>query len=119
MRSREGSALIAEQLAFQKTIRDGGAVDAEKRVLLSWAVSVDELRHQLLACAALSCNEHRAVRRCDLLNVRINLSHWGALADHPLAIVKPGSGHVTCGQGLLGEGIREAPVNSRGQRFVR
>ena len=54
----EGALLVAEQLALQQVLRDGGAVEGQERRLGARAVLVDRPGHQLLAGAALSGDQH-------------------------------------------------------------
>lgn len=60
-RTGKGPAFIPEQFAFEQTIRQGSAVDADKRFLAPRAVPVDQFGCQFLAGTALSGNENGAV----------------------------------------------------------
>ena len=55
--SGERPGLIAEQLAFQQGFRYGGTVNSHKWTAFSGAVIVDTLCKQLLAGAALACEQ--------------------------------------------------------------
>src|SRR2546426_858616 len=59
----EGAALVAEQLRFEETLRDGGAVHGDQGAALARARAMNRLRQQLLARAALALDQHREVRR--------------------------------------------------------
>ena len=54
----EGPGLIAEQLALQQAVADGGAVDGHERAVPAVAGVVDGLGEQLLAGAGLSQDQH-------------------------------------------------------------
>ena len=54
LRPGEGALLVAEQLALQQRLRDGGTVEGQERRLGPRAVLVDGAGHQLLARAALA-----------------------------------------------------------------
>jgi hypothetical protein len=47
----EGSLFVTEQLALEKVLWDGRAVDDDERTVLPMAVIVNSLGDQLLACA--------------------------------------------------------------------
>src|SRR2546429_4771170 len=55
---REGSLFIAEEFTFQKRVRNGRAVNTDERFLMPGTVFVDQLGHQLLACARFSSDEN-------------------------------------------------------------
>jgi len=57
----EGAFLVAEQLAFQKTLRQRGAVHGDKRALGSPAVPMKRMRDQFLTGSAFSLKEHGRV----------------------------------------------------------
>src|SRR5215510_699253 len=54
---REGATLVAEQLALEQALRDGGAVDLDEGPLAARPLDVEKSCHQLLAGAALPCDE--------------------------------------------------------------
>ncbi len=54
----EGSVLVAEELAFQEGIRDGSAVDGNKRFPAPGAGGVDGVGKKLLAGSAFPADEN-------------------------------------------------------------
>ena len=60
-RAGERALLVAEQLAFQQRLGQGGAVEADERAVLARAGVVDGPGDQLLADAALAADQHRGV----------------------------------------------------------
>ena len=72
----EGALLVAEQLALQQVLRDGGAVERQERRLGAGAVLVDGARDQLLAGAALAGDQHRHVLGGDAANGLVDLAAW-------------------------------------------
>ena len=59
---------MAEELALEEGLRDGGAVDGDERPLPAPPRLVDDPRGQLLARAALAGDEDRGVGVADLLD---------------------------------------------------
>src|SRR6185436_11047832 len=59
--ARERAPLVAEQLGFQESLGDGGAVDGDEAALAPAAVPVDGAGHQLLARSAVSQEQHGSV----------------------------------------------------------
>ena len=57
----EGSPLVAEQLGFQQRLGNGRTVDGDEPAFAPAAVPVDGPRHQLLARAAVTQQQHRGV----------------------------------------------------------
>ena len=57
---------MTEQLAFQQILVQSRAVDFDVRALLARAHLMDGMRHQLLAGAALTADQHRGVAFTDL-----------------------------------------------------
>src|SRR5690606_34165303 len=74
-RAGEGSPLMTEQLALQKSFGDGGAVDADKRLRLAVGMKVNGLGDQLLARAALAGDQDRDVVGDHLLQNGVHLAH--------------------------------------------
>src|SRR5438132_5018673 len=58
-----GAALVAKQLGFEETLRDGGAGHRDQGAALARAPAMNRLRQELLARAALALDQHREVRR--------------------------------------------------------
>ena len=57
--SGEGSALVTEELAFKKIVRNGCHVDRHERPRLARTELVDGFRHQFLACTTLAGDQDR------------------------------------------------------------
>ena len=62
MRAGEGAFFVPEQFAFQKRLRDGAAIDGDKRPVFARAALVDGPRRHFLAGAAFAQEEGRARR---------------------------------------------------------
>ncbi|MNP14098.1 hypothetical protein D3C76_1064090 [compost metagenome] len=60
-RTGEGAFAIAEQLGLDQTFRDGGAVDRNKGFVGTRAGLVQGARHDLLAGAGLTQQQHRQI----------------------------------------------------------
>ena len=74
-RAGEGPALVAEQLALEQRLRDGGAMDRDEWSVRARASGVDGARQPFLANARLAQDDQRAVRRCDPSRRAIELAH--------------------------------------------
>ena len=72
---------MAEEFAFIQIFWDGGAIDADQRLVFASAASVDFPRDQFLACAGFTENEHRGLCRRDQINLADDVPQWFALAD--------------------------------------
>ena len=83
----EGPLLVAEQLAFQQRLGDGGAVDGQERLVGPAAVVVQGPGHQFLAGAALAQDQHVDVLRGDPADGLAHLLHDRAAADDAVAAV--------------------------------
>ena len=57
-RTREGTALMPEELRFQQRVDDRRAVDGHEGPQIIARVAVDDVGHQLLASAALTLKQH-------------------------------------------------------------
>jgi hypothetical protein len=66
MRVREGAFLVSKELAFEQGFGERGAVDGKKGLLVPRTVFVNLARHQFLARAALTQDQHGVRRRRDL-----------------------------------------------------
>ena len=86
-RSRKGSLLVPEELAFQEAGRNGGAVQLHKRARPPAAQVMDRAGDQLFACAGLSLNQDGRVGWCDDLDLVEHLPERGALADDLFEVV--------------------------------
>ena len=82
-RARECAALVPEQLTFEESLRDGRAVDPDKRVRAADAELVKGLGDELLPCAGLTKHEHRSIRRRRLLDHAVHTSNARGIADDP------------------------------------
>src|SRR5204863_5673599 len=63
VRVGERALLVAEELALEQRLRDGGAVERDERLSGARAPIVDRLRDELLAGAALAGDEDRRLER--------------------------------------------------------
>ena len=61
-RAGERALLVAEQLALQQRLGQGGAVEADERPVPPRAARVDRPGDQFLADAALAADQHRRLR---------------------------------------------------------
>src|ERR1700737_3874897 len=64
-RTSEGSFHVAEQLAFEKALRQRAAVDGKKWLASARRLVVDVARHDFLACPGLSLQENGRIRTGD------------------------------------------------------
>ena len=81
-RAGERALLVAEQLALEQVLGDGGAVDRDERAGRARGLGVmDGARHQLLARAALAGDEHAALARRDARDEPAHALDGGAGAD--------------------------------------
>ena len=78
----EGPLLVAEQLAFEQRLGQGGAVDLDERLVRPQAVVVDGVGDEVLARAALAADQHGRVAVGHLLDQPVHLLHRVARADH-------------------------------------
>ena len=60
-RAGESALFVAEELALDEILRDGRAVDLDERPVGPGALAIDGPRHQLLAGAAFTLDEHRGL----------------------------------------------------------
>src|SRR3970282_2003181 len=73
--ARESALLEAEQLRLEQRFRDRGAVDRDEGSVRARAQSVDGLREQLLARAALALQQCGRVRRRHFLDYPADFEH--------------------------------------------
>ena len=64
-RAGEGALFVAEELAFEQTRGDGGAVQLDERSLAPAAEVVDGAGHQFFAGARFSLDQDRGIGGCD------------------------------------------------------
>ena len=81
----EGALLVAEQLALQQVLGDGGAVQRQERRLGAGAVLVDGTGDQFLARAALAGDQHGECLVGDSADRLVRFLHPRAVADDGLA----------------------------------
>ncbi len=74
---------MAEKLGFEQSLGDGCAIDGDKRLVRPDAETVDGLRDQLLARAALAQQQDSDVRLGNALYIAQYLEHFRAGADDP------------------------------------
>ena len=107
----EGALLVAEQLALQQRLGDGGAVDRQERLVGPAAVLVEGAGDQLLAGAALAEDQDVDVLRGDPADGLAHLLHDRAAADDAVAACS--SAGSTAGT-LHQPGRLEGPVERAG-----
>ena len=83
----EGALFVAEQLAFQQVLRDGGAVDGQEGLIGTAAVLVQGAGDQLLARPAFAQDEHVDILRRHPADGLAHLLHHGAAADDAVSSV--------------------------------
>ncbi len=89
--ARERAAHVAEELALEEVLRQGGAVDGDEGMVPARPLEMDGPGGHLLARPALPRDEHGRVGRGHLLDEDIDLLHRPALADHmlePVAVLE-------------------------------
>src|SRR5581483_6906600 len=79
--SAERSAFVAEQLAFDQVLWDGGAVEGDERAVGVRAAFVDRARNQLLAGPAFPDNQDGSAGAACRLDFFIEPMHRRALPD--------------------------------------
>jgi hypothetical protein len=77
----EGAGLVAEQLRIQQGFGHRGAVQLDERRVPARRQIGQAAGHELLAGAALADDQHRAVQRRDLGNMRQHVQERRRLAD--------------------------------------
>ena len=87
-RAGEAPFHMAEQLAFDECVGNGGAVHRHERMRGAFAVQVNGASHQLLTGAAFSGDQHFTVHARRPVDERINLLHSRAVADHSVAVAR-------------------------------
>ena len=63
-RAGEGALLVAEELRFEQTLGERGAVDGDEGFVAPAARGLERTREELLAGATFTGDQHRRVRRC-------------------------------------------------------
>ena len=77
----ERAFAMAEQLAFDQRLGQCAAVDRDERLLAAEALLMHGAGDQLLAGAGFAQDQHRRVRRRDLVDQPLDLLHSAAVAD--------------------------------------
>ena len=67
-RAGKGPLLVAEKLALDQVLGNGGAVDFNKGRIGPGALPVKRARNQFLACAAFALDQDRRLRARNLAN---------------------------------------------------
>src|ERR1019366_6870181 len=81
LRAGKRALLVAEEFALQKRLGQSAAMNDYQRMKPSWAGLMDGARHQFLAGAALSGDEHGRVGGTYGFNGVEDLAHGAALAN--------------------------------------
>ena len=71
----KGPGLVAEQLAFQQFVRNGGAIHFDEWLLAAAGMAVDHARDYFLAGSAFAANQHRSRGVGNLLDGVLHLFH--------------------------------------------
>ena len=78
----EGSGFVAEELAFEQVVGNGGAVDLDERIPAAVGAGKDEASGNFFADAALSTNEYGSAGGGDLLDGLAHLDHvWRGVEE--------------------------------------
>ena len=77
----EGAALVAEQLALQQRLGNGGAVDGDERLVGAVAVLVEGAGDEFLAGAGLAADQHRDRGGGHPADFLVDVLHGAAAAD--------------------------------------
>src|SRR5690606_17056998 len=80
-RAGERALLVSEELAFEQSRRNRGAIDLHEWLARARRTFMDGAGHQLLAGAALSLDQNRGAGRRDHAQSRAQLFHRTRLAD--------------------------------------
>src|SRR6266542_1755613 len=83
-RAREGTLLVAVQLALDEVLRDRGHVDRDEGPPRAGRVRVDAAGDELLAGARLSHEQDRHLRPRDAADLLVDLDHRRGAADERL-----------------------------------
>ncbi|MNQ95635.1 hypothetical protein D3C85_1112010 [compost metagenome] len=86
----EGALLVAEQLGFQKVVRNGGAVDADEGAVGALGPGVQVTGHHLLADAAFAGDQDGGVRTRHLIGQTDDGLHRRVGRDHRALVVGHG-----------------------------
>ena len=86
-RTREGAALVAEQLAFQQRFAQRAAIHRDEGITREGAAVVDGTRHQFLAGAAFAGDQHSAAIPCHHANHLQHVLDCRRTADDLMRII--------------------------------
>ena len=78
----ERAALVPEQFAFEQRLREGGAIDCDKRFSRARTVEMNRARRQLLAGPGFAGDENSGVDPRDLGNARMDRVDCLTAPDH-------------------------------------
>ena len=95
-RAGEGAGLVAEQLAVEQALGQGGAVELDERLVPARREVGETRRHQLLAGAALAHHQHRPVERRQLRHLGQRGAECRGLADQRRQVRIGLSGYRHC-----------------------
>src|SRR6185436_5637236 len=87
-RSREGSLLVAEELALDQRLGQRRAVEGDERSLAARRHRVDDARHQALAGAALAADQDRRAALRHALDGLLELGDGAALPDQRAEVAR-------------------------------
>src|SRR5271154_4398749 len=87
-RAGEGSLLMTEQLAFDKTNRKSGTIHLNERPIPALAIRVYGARNQFLSRAGFPQNQHGRISACDEPYLFNHLGQSPALPDDLLEVVR-------------------------------
>ena len=73
---------MPKELGFQQRLRNGSAIDRDKRPRLPMAEGMDRLRRELLPRPRLSRDQNRQIRLCHLAHLIEDHPHCRARPDH-------------------------------------
>ena len=82
-RSRERTRFVAEQLALQNALGQGGDDERDERLVLAFAVVMECPRGEFLPRATLAQDQDRAVGRSNAAELLHHAVHRETVADHP------------------------------------
>src|SRR5215813_4947584 len=80
--TREGALLITEQFAFNEILRQGPAVDSDKRRILLERVVMDASRYQFLSGSTFTRDQNSSPVAAGCSHFFMHRLHRSALADH-------------------------------------
>ncbi len=90
---------MSEKFAFEKLFGNGGAINANQRLVLALAATMDFARDEFLASAGFAQNEHGSLRGRDEINLADDLAQCAALTDK--IAERPGFQHFLLEVGVL------------------